>query len=71
MCHNDIELFGVNNNPTQKDWTDSPKAYGHIYIDDAAIGCPLVEVENCNKLCVDWGVVGPEVERKLLAKKSI
>ena len=32
----DIPLFGVNENPTQKDWTSSPKPYAHIYIDDAA-----------------------------------
>ena len=28
----DIPLFGVNENPTQKDWTSSPKLYAHIYI---------------------------------------
>ncbi len=28
------ELYGINTNPTQKSWTNSPKAYGHIYIDD-------------------------------------
>lgn len=39
----DIPLFGVNEkkNPTQKDWTSSPKPYAHIYIDDAALGVPL------------------------------
>lgn len=35
-----IPLHGVNQNPDQDKWTDSPKAYGHIYIDDAALGCP-------------------------------
>jgi len=39
---NNIELFGVNVNPTQHHWTTSPKAYGNIYIDDAAFGCPLI-----------------------------
>jgi hypothetical protein len=38
---NDIPLFGVNYNPTQVEWTESPKAYAEIYIDDAALGCPL------------------------------
>ena len=38
---NDIELFGVNTNPTQSVWTESPKAYGELYIDDAALGAPL------------------------------
>lgn len=38
----DIELFGVNKNPDQ-DWSNSPKAYCQIYIDDAALGCPLIK----------------------------
>lgn len=36
-----IPLFGINENPTQKSWTASPKPYCHIYIDDAALGVPL------------------------------
>jgi hypothetical protein len=36
-----IELYGVNRNPTQDTWTASPKAYAKLYIDDAALGCPL------------------------------
>ena len=38
---NGIKLYGVNCNPTQKSWTESPKAYGQMYIDDAALGCPV------------------------------
>lgn len=38
---NDIPLWGINTNPEQRSWTGSPKAYAHIYIDDAALGCPL------------------------------
>lgn len=36
-----IPLFGINTNPTQGAWTTSPKAYGHLYLDDAGLGCPL------------------------------
>ena len=36
-----VELYGINENPTQKNWTQSPKAYGQLYIDDAALGIPL------------------------------
>lgn len=39
---NDIPLYGVNENPTQKSWTASPKVYANLYIDDAALGCPLI-----------------------------
>ena len=38
---NSITLYGVQKNPTQHTWTDSPKAYGQMMIDDSALGCPL------------------------------
>lgn len=39
---NDIPLYGINENPEQKSWTTSPKAYCQLYIDDAALGIPLI-----------------------------
>ena len=39
---NNIPLYGINENPSQKRWTTSPKIFAHIYIDDAAIGAPLI-----------------------------
>ena len=39
---NDIPLYGVQRNPTQDKWTSSPKAYGNIIIDDAALGIPQI-----------------------------
>lgn len=39
---NEIPLYGIQSNPTQTTWTTSPKAYGQLYIDDAALGCPLL-----------------------------
>ncbi len=53
---NGIELHGVQKNPTQHQWTASPKAYGHLYIDDAALGCPLTYVEG-GRPYVDWAAV--------------
>ena len=50
---NDIPLFGINTNPTQKEWTSSPKAYGHLYIDDAALGIPLIKT-SFEKHYVNW-----------------
>lgn len=50
-----IPLFGVNENPDQKSWTDSPKAYAHAYVDDAALGCPLVKnTPTGGRPWVDW-----------------
>ena len=52
---NDIPLFGINTNPTQKNWTNSPKAYGQMIIDDAALGCPLkFDYKLSNRPFVDW-----------------
>jgi len=38
---NGIPLYGVNKDPGQKNWTKSPKVFANVYIDDAALGCPL------------------------------
>lgn len=50
----DIPLFGVNTNPTQHEWTDSPKAYGNLYIDDCALGIPLIAGYGDSRPFVDW-----------------
>ena len=50
--HN-IILHGVNENPSQKSWTKSPKVYAHLYIDDAALGIPLV-TDRHERPFVDW-----------------
>lgn len=55
---NDIPLYGIQRNPTQDSWTTSPKAYAQIYIDDAALGCPLIHNEILHKRpFVDWDSV--------------
>jgi hypothetical protein len=43
---NGIPLYGIQKDPTQQVWTSSPKAYAELYIDDAALGCPLFHIEN-------------------------
>lgn len=48
-----VELQGINHTPGQRSWTNSPKAYGHFYIDDAAIGCPLI-YPIIGRHYVDW-----------------
>lgn len=66
LKQNGIELYGVNKNPTQVHWTSSPKAYGQLYIDDAAFGCPLIQPEGFQRPCVNWEIVGPGVLDKIL-----
>ena len=59
-CRNllDIELFGINENPTQHGWTRSPKAHYTVLVDDRGIGVPLRKGVT-DHLVVDWGRVGP------------
>lgn len=59
MSHG-IKFDHVNEHPVT--WTTSAKAYAHIYIDDAAFGCPLRENPRMGgRPFVDWDVVGPAV----------
>jgi len=52
---NDIELYGIQSNPTQNNWTTSPKSYAELIIDDTALGCPLIyDFEVSEKPFVDW-----------------
>lgn len=58
---NGIPLYGINENPTQKEWTSSPKVYGNIYIDDAALGAPVkVDITSEGQIIsakyLDWGI---------------
>ena len=50
---NQIHLSGINTSPGQKLWTDSPKVYATHYIDDAAVGAPMITLGNGEK-CIDW-----------------
>ena len=61
-----IPLFGVNCNPDQRSWTDSPKVYAHVYIDDAALGTPLCPGREKERPYVDWGEVRGVLERMML-----
>ena len=56
-----IYFWGINSNPGQS-WSSSPKQFAHIYIDDAAFGCPLRKPRKMGgRPSVDWDVVGPKV----------
>lgn len=67
---NGVEFWAHNTNPEQNSWTESPKAYAHVYIDDAAFGCPLRNNPRLGgRPFVDWDTVGPVV-MAMLAKKG-
>ena len=65
-----IEFHGINRDPDQDEWTSSPKAYAHVYIDDAAFGCPLCENPRAGgKPYVDWAQIGPQVLDMIAQRK--
>lgn len=67
FADNGIPLYGIQKNPRQRFWTTSPKAYGQMYIDDAALGCPLLfDEELSDRPFVDWKEV-----RRMLVEKEI
>lgn len=66
----DIDLYGVNKNPTQEEWTKSPKAYANLYIDDAALGVPLIFPKG-ERPHVNWGLVKYFLEsNKIISKED-
>lgn len=55
----EIPLWGIQRNPDQDKWTSSPKAYAHVYIDDAAsMGTyTMRDPEVSQREYVDWVLV--------------
>jgi len=50
-----ITFWSINENPTQSGWTESKKVYANLYIDDAALGAPLIYLGH--RAYVDWDKV--------------
>lgn len=66
LADHDIPLYGINHNPQQHLYSKSPKIYANIYIDDAALGCPLMYSEFSSNAHVNW----LEVQKYLFPKKG-
>lgn len=65
---NGLEFWSVGVHPEQHEWTTSRKALADLYIDDAAVCSPLIRPVGFRRPCLDWSIVGPIVEAKLLAQ---
>ncbi len=52
-----IELWSINHNPEQAEWTESIKVYADYYIDDAALGCPIMFIDGVRRPVVNWAKV--------------
>lgn len=59
-----VHITYANENPNQLEWTTSRKIYAHLYIDDAALGIPLIKPTKIRDY-VDW-----EKTRELLIKEK-
>lgn len=55
---NGVTFDAVNHGINDFRWTSSNKAYADVYIDDMAIGCPMID----SRRMVDWSKVGPMVD---------
>jgi hypothetical protein len=66
FADNGLILYGIGYNPTQKEWTESNKCYAQLYIDDAALGCPLIYSSLEERPFVDW-----ESVKMILIEKEI
>ena len=62
-----LEFDAVNEGIDDSEWTTSNKAYANVYIDDMAIGCPMVD----SRRMVDWSKVGPMVDERLGLCKGV
>ena len=61
FAEREIVLWAVNKNPQQRFWSKSPKAFAPVYVDDAAIGCPLIYPPDGSRQFADWD----EIEKLL------
>jgi hypothetical protein len=68
---NDIPLWGIQTNPEQEQWTSSPKAQADVYIDDAALGCPLIAASGYERAYVDWEAVEKELVKRGILKPEV
>lgn len=58
FINNNIPLYGINKNPHQQNWSTSPKVHADLFIDDRALGAPLLYVKDGKtKPYIDWIMV--------------
>jgi hypothetical protein len=53
----EIPLYGVNKNPQQSSWSASPKCHANLFIDDLALGAPLLSPAGGARRYIDWRTV--------------
>ena len=75
FIHNDIQLFGVNEDPHIDETLAAlygipRKIIGHFNIDDRNLGCPTIDIESNGKVytVVDWRTLEEILKKKGLIK---
>lgn len=63
-----IPIYGIGKEPNQHKWTDSPKAYGILSVDDRNLGVPLISEEG-ERPYVDWKKID-EVYSEVILKMA-
>lgn len=64
-----VYFWWLNHNLEQHTWTESPKVYAHLYVDDMAIGCPMIANED-GDMVADWSIIGPLVMERIESRKK-
>jgi hydroxymethylpyrimidine pyrophosphatase-like HAD family hydrolase len=57
FADNGIKLYDINRNKSQFMWTKSQKVHADLYIDDQALGAPLIYEEEGKRPHIDWEFV--------------
>ena len=57
-----VVFWAINCCPTQISWTDSNKIHAGAYIDDYAVGCPLIYPKNGHPY-VNWPEIMEQLEK--------
>lgn len=60
-----LELYGVNVNPTQENWSNSRKIYGVLRIDDSNVGTKLI-YDDKYRPRVDWEYIDKHYTKEIL-----
>lgn len=60
-----LELYGVNENPTQSSWNTARKVYGVLRIDDANVGTKLIH-DDTYRPRVDWAYIDKNYTKEIL-----
>ena len=63
QTHN-VPIWMVNRNP-ESGWSDSPKVYAHIYVDDSGLMAPMIPADNRKREHMDWDRAGPWLLRRI------